>query len=166
MSKDSGLHDFDFLYGSWAVRARRLKQWLAGCEEWTEFTAELNTWPLLDGYANVDDYRTDYGLVGTALRLFNPKTGSWSIFWIAKSNPEMDRHPVVGRFEGATGIFEADDVFNDRAIRARFTWSRVDSAEPHWEQAFSADDGTTWETNWVMDYKRVAKLAKHARRNV
>jgi hypothetical protein len=25
---------------------------------------------------------------------------------------------------------------------------------PRWEQAFSPDGGTTWETNWVMDFTR------------
>ena len=155
MTDEAGLHDFDFLYGRWAVRARRLKHRLADSDEWIEFTAELSTWPLLDGYANVDDYRTDYGLVGTAMRLFDPKTGSWSIFWVAKSNPVMDTHPVVGRFEGGTGVFEADDVFNEQPIRVRFVWSGVNTPEPHWEQAFSADGGITWETNWVMDYTRV-----------
>jgi hypothetical protein len=26
-----------------------------------------------------------------------------------------------------------------------------------WEQAFSADGGTTWETNWIADFTRRAE---------
>jgi hypothetical protein len=30
----------------------------------------------------------------------------------------------------------------------------VATETPRWEQAFSADDGDTWETNWVMEFSR------------
>jgi hypothetical protein len=36
----------------------------------------------------------------------------------------------------------------------RFIWTR--GPTPRWEQAFSEDGGRTWETNWVMDYTRIA----------
>jgi hypothetical protein len=26
----------------------------------------------------------------------------------------------------------------------------------HWEQAYSADGGKTWETNWYADFKKLA----------
>jgi hypothetical protein len=26
---------------------------------------------------------------------------------------------------------------------------------PRWEQAFSADGGANWETNWIMNFTRV-----------
>jgi len=59
---------------------------------------------------------------------------------------------VIGSFSGDTGIFEGADTFEGRPIRVRFTWSGVTTSEPRWEQAFSDDDGETWETNWVMDF--------------
>jgi hypothetical protein len=59
----------------------------------------------------------------------------------------------VGSFAGDVGVFEGDDTFEGRPIRVRFTWSRVASPTPRWEQAFS-DDGKTWETNWVMEMTR------------
>jgi len=36
----------------------------------------------------------------------------------------------------------------------RFVWSNVTAPTPRWEQAFSADGGETWETNWVMEFTR------------
>jgi hypothetical protein len=41
-----------------------------------------------------------------------------------------------------------------RPIRVRFTWSETQGDAPVWEQAFSADAGRTWETNWVMHFTR------------
>jgi hypothetical protein len=158
MAELPGREDFDFLIGRWAVRARRLKERLAGCDEWIEFDAELNAWPLLDGYANGDAFRAQWcdGLVGTTLRLFDPHTGLWSIWWAGKANPVLDA-PVVGRFDGDRGVFEAEDVFDGRPILVRFVWSRVSSPHPRWEQAFSEDGGRSWETNWVMDYTRISE---------
>ena len=36
----------------------------------------------------------------------------------------------------------------------RFVWSKITANSAHWEQAFSADGGATWETNWHMDFAR------------
>jgi hypothetical protein len=59
---------------------------------------------------------------------------------------------VVGKFEGNTGLFHADDVFNGKPIKIRFIWSWAPHENPRWEQAFSPDDGATWETNWTMQF--------------
>ena len=37
---------------------------------------------------------------------------------------------------------------------ATYVWSDVTEQTAHWEQAFSADGGQTWETNWIMDLTR------------
>ena len=61
---------------------------------------------------------------------------------------------VVGEFIDGRGVFHGDDVFDGRPIRFRFIWSRTETRQPRWEQAFSDDGGETWETNWVMDFER------------
>jgi hypothetical protein len=63
------------------------------------------------------------------------------------SHPNVIPVHDVGTFEGA-------DVFEGRPIRVRFIWSRITTATPRWEQAFSTDGGKSWETNWVMDFAR------------
>jgi hypothetical protein len=55
---------------------------------------------------------------------------------------------VVGRFEGDVGTFECDDVWEGTPIRVRYRWTKTDPDHPRWEQAFTADAGQTWETNW------------------
>jgi hypothetical protein len=41
----------------------------------------------------------------------------------------------------------------------RFIWSGVTTTTPRWEQAFSEDDGETWETNWIMDFTRAEAVS-------
>src|SRR4051812_43201613 len=71
----SGLHDFDFLVGEWRVHNRRLKERLAGSNEWEEFEGTIVSRPYMGGWANVDDteFRTPQGLYrGVAPRAYDP----------------------------------------------------------------------------------------------
>ena len=87
-----------------------------------------------------------------SLRFFDPATRRWSIYWADSRRPGELDPPVFGTFSGDIGVFEGEDVFEGRPIRVRFTWSGTRTRTPRWEQAFSADDGETWETNWIMDF--------------
>ena len=153
----SSVRDFDFWMGSWTARNRRLRERLAGSDEWEEFDSTSNAWPVLAGTGNEDDFHTDYqgGFTGMSLRFFDPETKQWSIYWADSRRPGLLDPPVLGSFEDGVGIFEGDDTFAGRPIRVRFTWSRVDTPTPRWEQAFSEDGGKTWETNWIADFTRV-----------
>ena len=146
--------DFDFLMGRWSVDNRRLTKRLAGAEEWERFEATHAARPLLDGLGNEDEFRTDHdgGMIGMSFRFFDPVHRRWSIYWADSRRCGVLDPPVFGAFADGIGIFEGDDVLEGRAIRVRFTWSRVTAWEPRWEQAFSADGGETWETNWIMDF--------------
>jgi hypothetical protein len=60
----------------------------------------------------------------------------------------------MGRFIGSVGLFFAQDTLEGRPITVRFTWNANPGGDPTWEQAFSADGGNTWETNWTMTFVR------------
>lgn len=155
---DAGARDFDFFFGRWQVRHRRLKERLAGSREWIEFDGTSVAQPLLGGYGNVDDnvFAFDGKTIrGVTLRSFDPASRQWSIWYLDTRAPlgPIDP-PVRGAFREGIGTFYADDIFNGKPIRVRFTWSAAAPATPHWEQAFSADGGATWETNWAMDFRR------------
>lgn len=150
-------HDFDFLFGTWHVRHRRLKERLAGSTEWETFDGTCRSLPLMDGLGNVDDNLVNlpqgpYRAVG--LRSFDPATRRWAIWWLDGRNPHAIDVPVVGGFDGGVGRFLAEDTLRGQPIVVRFEWSRITARTARWEQAFSPDGGKTWEVNWEMDFER------------
>ncbi len=154
-----GKHDFDFEFGSWTVKHRRLKDRLSGCMVWDEFTGTATTQPILGGAGNVEDNVLNFP-EGTyravALRSFDVDSGAWAIWWLDARFPHQLDVPVTGAFSGGIGSFLADDNFRGKPIKVRFLWLDTTAANPRWEQAFSADDGLNWETNWTMEFTRVA----------
>lgn len=151
-------HDFDFLTGSWRVTHRRLRHRWVGSDDWDEFEGSSWCEPRLGGLANVDQVDCpSRGFSGLTLRVFEPSTSQWSIWWVNSSAGRLEP-PVVGGFGGAAGPgtighFEGPDTDDDRPITVRFTWSVIDADRARWQQAFSSD-GSTWETNWTMDFVR------------
>jgi hypothetical protein len=155
----SGLHDFDFFVGEWRTHSRRLKERLAGSNEWEEFEGTIVSRRLMEGFANVDDtvFNTPEGIYrGVAPRAYDPKTGQWAIWWIDGRNPfgNLDP-PLKGRFVNGIGTFYGDDTLRGKPIKMRFTWSHITRTSARWEQAFSPDGGKTWETNWQQRLERV-----------
>lgn len=146
--------DFDFLMGRWTVRHRRLRRRLAGDTQWDAFDGTMQARPILAGQGNFDENRIHLptgSYEACTLRLHDARTGSWSIHWVDGRDPRLDP-PMVGRFADGVGTFFGDDSFEGRPIRVRFLWTRPDPVGARWEQAFSADGGASWETNWIMDF--------------
>jgi hypothetical protein len=157
-SNTSSPHDFDFLFGTWKIRNRMLKTRLNNSQEWTEFDARARCRKILDGFGNIDDFRAERNgkpFEGMALRLFNPKTKLWSIYW-ADSNVVVLDPPQVGSFVDRVGKFYARDVFQGKNIIVLYQWDKTKADVPTWSQAFSPDNGKTWEWNWYMTFHRQA----------
>jgi GNAT superfamily N-acetyltransferase len=132
---------------------KRLKTRLNNCKEWIEYAStSKNFGTILNGLGNMDIYRTNFNQVndtpyeGLTVRLFNPKTHLWSLYWVDSNLGVLDP-PVVGSFEGAVGTFYCKDVFQGKPILVMFQWDKTDPDNPVWAQAFSPDNGVTWEMN-------------------
>ena len=150
--------DFDFELGKWQVRHRRLKERLAGCDDWEEFDGTSDTRPVLGGNGNVEDNFLEFpnGFYrAIAIRAFDVEKQTWAIWWLSAGNPHQLEVPVIGRFKDNVGTFFATDTLRGAPISVRFLWLNTDTATPRWEQAMSRDDGATWETNWTMDFRRI-----------
>lgn len=151
-----GPHDFDFEFGNWRVH-HRVKR--AGQAAWQEFDGTCTTRGLIDGSANVEEHtfdKADGVTRGIALRAFDLKSGLWAIWWIDGRDPHGSLDPPVkGRFENGVGTFFSDGLLAGKPVRTRFTWSHITPTSAHWEQAYSYDAGTNWDTNWVMEFKRI-----------
>lgn len=154
--------DFDFFVGHWRVQHRRLKGRLVGSTDWEEFEGRSTMHKTLGGFGNVDDNLLELpggSYRAVTLRAYDPKAGTWSIWWLDARMPGALDVPVVGRFENGVGTFLAQDRLDGRPIWVRFLWLCADPERPRWEQAFSADGGASWETNWVMEFSRADSAA-------
>ena len=155
-SRNSSHHDFEFNFGKWNVHNRKLKKRLQNSNEWMEFEATNECHGSLNGFATSDLYRTEIDgepFEGLTVRLFNPKTRLWSIYWADSKVVVLDV-PVVGSFDGPIGRFYAKDVWEGKKIVMQFHWDKTNPETPIWSQAFSADKGRTWEWNWYMTMTR------------
>jgi hypothetical protein len=149
----SGQRDFDFEIGTWTTQVRVLRNPLSGATpDWAEYRGTSVVRPLLGGRSNFVELSVQ-GPAGTieggSLRLYNPQSGQWSLNFASLRNGMLTA-PVYGAFDGhGRGLFYGQDMLDGRAILVRFVIKRVSKTEAHFEQAYSADGGVSWETNWV-----------------
>jgi hypothetical protein len=152
----AGAGDFDFLHGRWVITNQRLRERLAGCTDWEHFAATGECRPVLGGLGNVDSFDADWrgaAFRGFTLRLFDPASARWSIYWADNQRGVLEP-PVRGGFVEGIGEFFGADHHRGTPVLARFRWM-PGTREARWEQAFSTDQGLSWETNWVMDFQRL-----------
>ncbi|HEX8033467.1 MAG TPA: hypothetical protein VF510_06450 [Ktedonobacterales bacterium] len=154
-----GQADFDFFIGKWHVHHRRLRERLKGSQEWEEFDGTTVARKILGGRGNIDEITLERasGLAhGITVRLYDPASHQWNLYWAdsvnAVSGPLV---PMIGEFTNGRGEMFAQEFFEGKSIFSRFTWSGITATSCRWEQAFSADGGKTWETNWIMDFLRI-----------
>jgi len=159
-SRHDGQHDFDFLIGSWKIHLRRLVHPLGSDGQWIELDGTVVCQTLFDGRAEVEEMKVDshdksMHIQGLAMRLYNPVSHEWSIWWANAKDGAMYPPPVVGQFKDGRGEFYDQDVFNGRTVFTRFVWTGTNTSTPHFEQSTSTDGGKTWQLWWVTDQTKM-----------
>jgi len=155
--RQDGRTDFDFYIGKWKVHHRLLRKRLKGAQEWEEFEGVAVAQKVLDGLGHVDEItmeRASGRVVGMTVRLFDPQSQQWSIWWADSVNGGL-QPPMFGEFKDGRGIFYNQETLDGKKIFIRFIWSSLAENRCQWEQAFSADGGSAWETNWIMEFTRI-----------
>lgn len=155
-SPTSSKTDFDFFEGKWDLKNKKLKSKLNNCKEWIEFHSTQEMYRTLKGIGNVDNFIATLDgepFEGMTVRLFNPKTKLWSIYW-ADSNEGKFDPPVIGSFENNVAHFFTKDIFEGKPVLVGFRWDARDKENPVWSQAFSKNNGTSWEWNWYMYFSK------------
>jgi hypothetical protein len=150
--------EFRFLCGHFKVAHRRLTQRLVGSNDWTTFETELWGYPVMGGAAFVDEMygkMDDEEFWGLTLRLYDPTSDEWSLHWADTWHPGLCP-PLRGSFGGGRGEFFGPQDEDGVSVLARFKWSEISESGALWEQAFSTDEGATWETNWTMRFERIS----------
>jgi hypothetical protein len=156
-SATSSKHDYDFLLGRGTVHHKVLHSRLSGETRWVESDGTRQTVAILRGLGNIEShsFTTADGArrEGLALRLFRPKTRLWRLYWADSQHGTLDI-AQIGSFSNGVGSFLAKDEFDGKPVIVRFQYDKRDPAKPTWGQAFSTDNGRTWEWNWFMYYNQ------------
>lgn len=157
MARD-GSHDFDWEIGTWTTQLRYLPEPLTGSTKWVEYRGTSKVQALLGGRANLVELSVEGAsgkIEGVSLRLYNPKARQWTLNF-ASARSGLLTPPVTGAFDAkGRGTFYGVDSVDERTVLVRFVISDVTPNSARFEQAFSADGGTTWETNWIaVDTRR------------
>jgi len=153
-----GQHDFDPLLGSWKFHLKKLLHPLTGSTQWVEFDGTGVCYKIWDGRSQMDTIELDSPdaghIEGLTLRLYNPQSHQWRLYWANSKIGIMDP-PQIGEFKNGQGEFFAQDTINGKVVLIRFVWTNLNTNSPHFEQSFSDDGGKTWEVNWITDQTRV-----------
>jgi hypothetical protein len=160
-----GQHDFDFEIGRWATHLRRLKSPLTGSTDWVEYEGTSDVRKVWDGRANLVelDVAGPAGRIeGLSLRLYRPGSGQWSLTF-ASSASGILVNPAIGAFDDdGRGAFYSQEDLDGRAILSRFVVSDITATSCRFEQAFSDDWGSTWESNWIAVDTRIDDSSSRA----
>ncbi|MEV7096280.1 hypothetical protein AB0M80_25860 [Amycolatopsis sp. NPDC051045] len=155
-----GRQDFAWETGSWRSTVRVLAEPLsASADTWLQFAGTSTVRPLLDGRANVVEFEVsgpDGRIDALNMRLYEPQAQRWSLTFV-NIRDGLLTPAVYGGFRNGVGEFSGDDQLGGRPIKVRFLISRPSPDEARFEQAFSADGGMTWETNWLAVDRRIRR---------
>jgi hypothetical protein len=154
-SARDGSHDFDFALGTFHTHIRRLPDPLAGSDKWVEYDGTKTDVPVLGGTGSLETIEADgpSPLELMTLRLYDAKAHQWSLNFSSSGSGRLAT-PAIGEFENGVGTFLDQENYNGRTILVRQLWSRITPNSYHFEQAFSADFGKTWQPNFIADLTR------------
>jgi hypothetical protein len=159
-----GQHDFDFEVGNWKTTISRLQHPLTGSSTWVKYEGTTVVRQVWDGRAILLELVADGPaghFEGLSLRLYNPESHQWSLNF-ANSRSGTLGQPTIGEFKNGRGEFYDQETLDGRAILVRFVISDITADAVHFEQAFSADGGKTWEVNWIATDTRITDEATKA----
>jgi hypothetical protein len=156
-----GTHDFDWEFGTWKTHVKRLLHPLTGSTAWGEYDGTSVVRQVWSGKANMVELEVE-GPAGhlelASWRLYDPDAHQWSLN-VASSRGGGLGVPTVGGFKDGRGEFYDHETWGGKPIVVRFVITRTGADTAHFEQAFSADDGKTWELNWIADDTRIKDAA-------
>jgi hypothetical protein len=165
-----GRADFDFAMGQWQVQSRRLHAQLQGSTDWEEFVGVSVARNILGGLGIIDEITNERATgptQGITLRLFDPQTQQWTIYYagnlqgvLAGILQGVFTPPLIGGFIAGRGVFYGHEFFGHGPTGGQHIFTRylrvdITPTSYRWEQAFSADGGDSWETNWIQEHIRL-----------
>ena len=152
-----GSHEFDFDFGTWRTHTSRMLHPLSGAQEWVDMDGTTVITPIWGGRANIAEHTApgpDGPIQSLALYTFNPKTHEWNVNFATPSSGRLSSTPGIGHFKDGRVDFYDQEPINGKTVLVRFSMWSITPDTAQSEQAFSTDDGKTWEINWINKYTR------------
>lgn len=149
----NGQRDFDWELGAWTTEVRVLRNPLSGeAPVWSTFQGTSVVKPLMGGRANFVELSVSGPagkIEGGALRLYDVKARQWSLNYASLGNGVLTA-PLFGTFDASgKGAFFGQDRVGSRTILVRFIITKPSTNTARFEQSYSVDGGSSWETNWI-----------------
>ena len=148
---NAGADDFEWEVGLWDTHVQ-VRGPLDPDAPWTVFDGTSDVRLLSQGRANTVDLSLANAagarIEGVALRLFNPRSGQWSINFAGMNDGTLTA-PVYGGFKDGRGEFYGQDTVDGRVVMVRFVISDVTADSARFVQSWSADGGQSWIDNWI-----------------
>jgi hypothetical protein len=91
---------------------------------------------------------------GLTLRLYNPKSHQWRLYWANRQNGTLSLPPATGGFTNGKGEFFDQEDMQDKSVFVRFIFSDISATTFSTEQSFSPDGAKAWEPNWIATFTR------------
>ena len=153
----SSRSDFDFETGVWSIDVHRLVHPFDTSKSWTHPCCYRHiVRKLWDGasLAQLEANRPNPHFIGLLMRLYDAKTGQWSVYWAQADSGAFDA-PLVGTFAGGRGVFSGRDTVAGRHVLVRAVYSAITPTSFRTEQSLSTDEGKTWITTLVQTFTRI-----------
>ncbi|MCM0018448.1 MAG: hypothetical protein NBV67_00475 [Tagaea sp.] len=142
--------DFDFLTGEWRIAHRSIVD-----GAWLDYGGEASVHAILGGIGSVEELRIPArNFAGMGLRLLDVQSRVWSDHWVNANSGKLVPPGQTGSFENGVGIFSATYTDKGRTMLSAGIWDRITPNSCRWRQVVSADDGRSWEHNWIMHWTR------------
>jgi hypothetical protein len=155
-SATDGEHDFDFAFGTWATHISVMTHTSHGVPVWARMNGTVVTRKVWSGRSNLEEIEADGSsgrFEGMTLRLYDPKTREWNLYWSDSSDGTMGV-PAVGAFRNGRGEFYDQEPIGGKMTFVRQRYYDVTPASYRFEQALSHDGGVHWEPNFVASLTR------------
>lgn len=150
---------FDFWIGEWDVDLKirnEMNEWPVAKQ------ARVKVFPVLQGKAIMELWSEKKegleAIRGFSLRYYNDETEKWDLI-LHWPRPNWGRTAVFqgeethGRFD-----FHVSYPINDSTTQmVKYTFSDISEESLRWQDFYSRDGGTTWTSNWIMEFTRVAQ---------
>ncbi len=88
---------------------------------------------LLGGFGNGDDNSGELpagAYRAATIRSFDPRSRTWSIWWLDARTPGSLEVPVVGGVQEGVGTFPANGTLNGQPFVVRLLWPRPEPESP------------------------------------